>query len=165
MSRRWVMTASPLIALCNASLIPVIKNLCDEIVIPAGVADEIKDRRLEDPARHWLRKCGHQYIVPVQTPDAVVMSWDLGKGETEVISYAHSHPGVEAILDDTMACACASALGVPVRGTLGVVLLAKKTGHIEAVKPVFQRLIEAGFHLSSEQINSALALAGELETE
>jgi len=54
----------------------------------------------------------------------------LGAGESEVLTWARQNPGYEAILDDRAARNCAITLQIPVRGTLGVALLAKREGLI-----------------------------------
>ena len=47
------------------------------------------------------------------------------------------------------------------RGTLGLILLAKKERKINAVKPVLQELLDAGFHIGAKAFKTALQLAGE----
>ncbi len=42
MVRRWVVNASPIISLTKIDRIHLLSELCDEVVIPQGVADEIK---------------------------------------------------------------------------------------------------------------------------
>jgi predicted nucleic acid-binding protein len=52
-------------------------------------------------------------------------------------------------------------LGIPVHGTLGLVLLAKKRGRIEKARPVLDRLRSAGMYLSDRVLDEALKLVGE----
>ncbi|MCC5665502.1 DUF3368 domain-containing protein [Nostoc sp. CHAB 5784] len=49
---------------------------------------------------------------------------------------------------DRAAKTAALALEIPVRGTLGVILLAKREGKVEAAKPIFEQLIQVGFRAS-----------------
>ena len=42
MVRRWVVNASPIISLTKIDRIHLLSELCDEVVIPQGVANEIK---------------------------------------------------------------------------------------------------------------------------
>ena len=162
MSRPWVLNASPLIALTKVSLLHVADALCSEFVVPSGVAAEVREGPEDDPARIWLEQAGSKRVVDVGEAHSAVVSWDLGVGETQVLSYAYTHPGAEAILDDRAARTCACALTIPVRGTLGVILLAKKHGAIPAVEPVLRELMAAGFRIGPELIRSVLGLAGEL---
>jgi predicted nucleic acid-binding protein len=48
-----------------------------------------------------------------------------------------------------------------VRGTLGLVLVAKQRGRIPAARPVLESLRASGMYLSDSVLNKALALVGE----
>lgn len=56
---------------------------------------------------------------------------------------------------------CATTLGIPIRGTLGLVLTAKQRGEISAARPVLEQLRLSGMYLSDWVMNQALALVGE----
>ena len=43
-----------------------------------------------------------------------------------MLAWAHAHPGAEAIIDDLAGRRCAAAFSIPVRGTLGLALIAKQ---------------------------------------
>ncbi|MCW5312947.1 DUF3368 domain-containing protein [Nostoc sp. KVJ3] len=64
-------------------------------------------------------------------------------------------------MDDLAARRCAAVLGIPVRGTLGIVLIAKQRGKITMVRPIIENLRSSGMYLSDRVINQALALVGE----
>ena len=102
----------------------------------------------------WIR------VIDV-TVSAVVQAWDLGPGESAVLSWAHQVPGTEAIVDDLAARRCARVLGVAVRGTLGLVLLAKRRGRIPLARPVIETLRRDGMYRADAIIGEALALVGE----
>jgi predicted nucleic acid-binding protein len=83
-----------------------------------------------------------------------IQAWGLGEGESSVLAWATAHQGVEAIIDDLAARRCAAALGVPVRGTLGLVLVAKRRGNIpfcEDVARSIKNLWNVPFRPSDEQ--------------
>ena len=65
------------------------------------------------------------------------------------------------IVDDLAARRCAAALSIRVRGTLGLVLLAKQRGRIDAARPVLQAMRASGMYLSDEVLDQAVALVGE----
>lgn len=67
----------------------------------------------------------------------------------------------EAIIDDLAGRRCAQTHGIPVRGTLGLLLLAKRRGRIEAVRPVLEGMRGTGMYLSDRLLNEALVLVGE----
>jgi predicted nucleic acid-binding protein len=66
-----------------------------------------------------------------------------------------------AIVDDLAARRCAEVLGIPLLGTLGLVLRAKRTGLLPAARPVIEKLLSAGMYLSPKILDRALALVGE----
>ncbi len=103
-------------------------------------------------SKHW---------VDVRPVDPVIAAWDLGAGESEALSWCYQHPGHEVIIDDGAARKCALAMGVPVRGTLGILLLAKKEGHISKIAPLFDELIRFGLRIDTKVLDTALDWAGE----
>ena len=72
-----------------------------------------------------------------------------------------THPGCFAVIDDLEGRRCAESLGVPLRGTLGLVLRARRQGIIEEARPVVERLRLAGMYLSDWVMDAALAEVGE----
>ncbi|MGC8641465.1 MAG: DUF3368 domain-containing protein [Isosphaeraceae bacterium] len=52
-------------------------------------------------------------------------------------------------------------MSIPVIGTLGLVLLAKRVGRISLARPVVERLRTSGMYLSDVVINQALERVGE----
>lgn len=72
-----------------------------------------------------------------------------------------ANPGCPAVLDDLAARRCASVLAIPVHGTLGLALLAKKRGIAPAARPLVERLRQSGMYLSDKVVDQALALVGE----
>ncbi|MDB9501648.1 DUF3368 domain-containing protein [Spirulina major CS-329] len=50
---------------------------------------------------------------------------------------------------------------IPVRGTLGLVLVAKQRGEIAEARSVLMQLRQVGMYLSDGVLNRALALVGE----
>lgn len=103
---------------------------------------------------------GSQLLDDIVAP-AVVMAWDLGLGETQVLGHCLGQAGAVAVLDDAAARQCARSLGIPVVGSLGVVLAAKRMGWIAAARPVIERLIGDGLYLRPSRVAEALAEVGE----
>lgn len=135
--------------------------LSDELLIPKAVKEEVSLGAEGDPARQWLRKEGSRHVRTTGAVATKVASWDLGHGETAVLSWAYAHPGWEVIVDDRAARNCAESLEVLYRGTIGVMLLAKREGHIEHAKPLLQSAVEAGLRVSPDLFEAALQLVGE----
>ena len=160
MTESLVINASPLILLGRAGELAWVPKL-GRIMIPGAVVQEMLAGGTDDPASQWLTGKGVHFITPDAPDNTSVTAWDLGAGETAVITQALCHPGAEAVLDDAAARRCAAAHGVPVRGTLSLVLLAKRRGFIPACQPVFLRLTAAGLFVTEALINKVLANAGE----
>ncbi len=78
-----------------------------------------------------------------------------------MLSWAYFNPSYEAILDDRGARNCATTLGIRVRGTVGVVLLAKKEGLVPQIAPLLKELTTAGLRVSDTLMEKVLHLAGE----
>lgn len=70
-------------------------------------------------------------------------------------------PGSIALLDDALARRIATIKGIPIKGTLGLLLDAKRAGHLEAVEPSIDRLQSLGFRLAKQTREAVLKLAGE----
>ena len=60
-----------------------------------------------------------------------------------------------AIIDDRQARRAASAIGVPVVGTLGIVLQAAKQGRVESPTALVQRLRDLGLRLDDVAVSRA----------
>ncbi len=161
MTRRWVVNASPLIILGKLSQIDLLIKLTDTLVVPEAVAQEIEQGEHNDPARLWVEHEGRNFISESPPLGTVIANWDLGDGESHVISWALKNSDYEAILDDLAARRCAQTLSIPVRGTLGVLLLAKKSGLIPNIDTLLNDLSTAGFHINPNILETIRNLAGE----
>lgn len=161
MDERWAVNASPLIALGRIGLLGLLSSLAAGIVVPEAVATEVK--RVADEAGAFLH--GKSFSVERVDPHPLVVSWGLGAGETAVLSLAKRHRNYVAVLDDLTARRCASALRIPTRGALGVILLAKSRGISPSARSVMRELQSVGLYLSPELVADALALTGESGNE
>jgi len=160
-AERPAVNASPLILLSRGGLLDLLRLAGEEIVIPAAVAAEIQRRGPTDPTAQVIERTAWLVIVATPLIPPLIQSWDLGEGESSVLAWAYAHPGTEAIIDDLPARRCAAALGVPVRGTLGLVLAARQQGKIPEARPILEQLRAAGMYLSDRVMDQALALVGE----
>lgn len=161
MVKRWVVNASPIITLANIERVNLLPQLCDEMVIPQGVADEIQQGGYNDAAVDWIRNQGQIFIKPSGGIDPAVASWDLGMGESHVLSWAIRHREYEAILDDRAARKAATILQIPVRGTLSLILLAKQAGLITSARAEFDKVLASGFRIGADALAKVLELAEE----
>ena len=71
-------------------------------------------------------------------------------GEASIITLAMEISSPLLIIDDKRGRKLANALNIPLSGTLGTVLKAKKIGVIKSVKPVLENLKAIDFRISDE---------------
>jgi hypothetical protein len=155
-----VLDASPLIVLARVGQLGLLERLATEVWIPPAVAMEIRSGPQADPARQAL-EAGWGQAMSCPDADAQVLEWSLGPGETEVISMARRAPGSTAVLDDAVARHCGRALGIPLVGTLGVIIRARRGGLLDCAADVLKSLRSAGMYLDDELVNKVLHQVGE----
>ena len=161
MAERWVINASPVILLAKAEIIHFLPQLCDELIVPAGVVGEVQNIHITDAGKQWLDGDGKKFVCACPNIHPALAKWRGGHGEAEVISWALQNPGFTAILDDRRARALAEKNNVPLLGSLRVIVIAKERGLISKAKPALEKLRGVGAYLTDELIDRAIALAGE----
>jgi len=154
-TERWVLNASPLIVLARVGQEHLFHILADEVVVPRAVAVEIEAGPADDPARQVI--AGGYLAIVEAAPVPEILAWDLGAGETAVLSYALRKPGWTVVLDDAAARKCAQSFGLRLKGTLAVVILAKQRGLIPSATDVLRSLLDIGFRLDENIIREALS--------
>jgi predicted nucleic acid-binding protein len=157
-----ICNTSPIQYLHQLGLLHLLPQLAGQITIPAAVLAELEAGRkhgvnLPDlTGLSWLKTCrpASATVLPLVV--------DLGPGETEVLALALERRGAIVILDDNLARQTALTLHIPLTGTLGVLLSAKRAGLIPAVAPYLDQLQNLRFRLAPTTRNAVLKLAGEL---
>jgi predicted nucleic acid-binding protein len=162
MIHRWVLNASPLILLGKAELLKTIGPLADTWIVTNGVLQEVAVKSSVDLYLRDLSIGSQVLRVDVAEIDHFVASWDLGRGEGEVITVALSQPGTGTVLDDSHARKCAKILEIPLIGSVGLILRAKRENLIPLARPSIERLISVGLFIDSKTISQVLRAVGEL---
>jgi predicted nucleic acid-binding protein len=152
---KWVLNASPLIVLSRIGQEELFFQLADAIGVPQAVAAEITAGPVDDRARYLLDSSRFP-IIPTPILPTELAAWDLGAGETAVMAFALANPGWTAVLDDGLARKCARSFSIPVKGTLGIVILAKQQGLIPSAADVLHELQAGGFRLDNRLVQEAL---------
>lgn len=142
-------------------MLDFLQILSPKIIVPQAVATEIQAYGNTDVTAQMLVQTDWLVVTKTPTIPAVIQSWDLGVGESEVLSWGYHHPNTEVIIDDLGARCCAQALEIPVRGTLGLVLTAKQRGVISEARPVLEQLRLSRMYLSERLMNQVLMSVGE----
>lgn len=144
-----VLNSVCLISLSRIGQLRLLPELFEPCLIPPAVAEEVS------LSREWLRVQS-----PADSPLRTLLRSVVDLGEAEAITLA-AQPGYLLIIDDRKGRQWAQRLQIPISGTIGVLLRAKRRGLIAAVKPVLAQLKAVGFHLTGALEQEALRLAGE----
>ena len=153
--------ASPSQYLYQLDLLNVLPTLYGGVTLSDAVVNELAQGRargvaLPDPASlPWVtvRRVRERTLLPLVA--------NLGSGEREVLALAADTPGALVLLDDAIAKRHARLLGRTFTGTLGVLLMAKGSGHVSTVRPVLDRPDVLRFRLDPDTRAVVLRLAGE----
>lgn len=149
----FISNSSPLIALTQIGHLELLATLPASVVVPPAVVRETA-RSVSLPA--WIERRS-----PTRPLDRRIVAASLGPGESEAIALGLQVPSSTLILDDQPARALALTLGLPVIGTLGILLDGKRRGVIARVKPLVDQLVSFDFYVSSAVYNRVLVLADE----
>ena len=155
-----IVNNTPLVAFWAIGRLDILRSLFDEILIPAAVRDEFLATEKES-RRRTLREESWIRVVEVQNPRRTQSFVGLDTGETEVLVLAEEQGASLVLIDERKARRFAERMGLPLSGTLGVLLLAKEEKVISAIAPVLRKIQEAGLYFHSELIERVLQLAGE----
>ena len=155
-----VVNASPLITLFRSGQADLLPRLFKRIVVPQAVWQEVVQDAWDDPPARELRLQTWPVLEPVEDSPRVA-AWSLGAGEPAVLSCALAHPPLRAVIDDMDARRCAQTLGIPIFGTGGLLVLAKRRGLLQSVAEGIAKLRGAGLWLSAELVEILLDQAGE----
>ena len=158
-----VSNASPLIALSIINSLDLLQTLYGTIHIPEAVFYEVVIRGAGRPGATAVANTSWivQRAPANQQTVAQLLSVGLDLGECESIVLASELSADLLILDETHARTVARERGLPVTGTLGVLIAAKNVGLVASIKPLLAQLTAAGFYLTPQIIAHALHRAGE----
>ena len=155
-----IVNASPLICLARAGLLELLFRTFQDVQIPRPVFDEVMAGPEHDPAREFLQNADAFSVIDPRTTSDLVREWDLGAGETSVLTGVLEEAAAIAVIDDAAARKCARTLGMPYCGSLGVLARARAAGVLVDLNACVSSLREAGVYLSdgdrkSTRLNSS----------
>jgi predicted nucleic acid-binding protein len=148
-----VSDASPLIAFQQLGQLGLLGTIFGTVLIPPAVASEALS--VERPV--WILE--RALAKPLATE---VTHAGLGPGESEAISLALELHADRVIIDELAGRSLAQRLGLPLIGTLGILLAAKRRGLIPAIREPIDILRRGGFRVANDLYEDLLRKAGEL---
>jgi predicted nucleic acid-binding protein len=142
-----VSNAGPLIALGKLGQLSLLLTLYDEILIPREVYHEVVMNGLrlgadDAQAVDFLVQQGDIRMVEVVVPSPLpAWAHPLDAGEIEVIVLGQQHTADWVLIDNEHARRAAHQVGLPLKGTVGLLLEAWRQGHL--LMQAFELLIQA----------------------
>ena len=158
-----VSNTSPIINLAAIGQLSLLSKVYGNIVIPEAVYTEITVAGAGQPGATEVQTCSWIERKQVQDISKVkLLSLQLDPGEADAIALAIELQADVVLLDEHKARGIASRLGLRPTGILGVLIAAKRQGHIILVKPALDELmLRAGFWVSEELYKEVLEAADE----
>ncbi len=162
----WVVDTGPLVYLAQLDRLDLLQQGADEILVPPAVLQEVSAKpdlsasMIADAGRTWLR-CE----TPRDQKMLEVLKRDLDAGEAEAIALAYERSADRTIMDDLAGRRCARKLGLPLVGTLGLLLAARLKGELPSLKSEVEKLSGAGFYVSDRLLEEVLRAAGEIKPD
>ncbi len=158
-----ISNATPLIAFSRIGHLPLLRRMVAEsLVIPEAVADELSNYETTRPGgidlsqEPWIqtRTVADEQQVRLLLPT-------LDRGEAEVIALGLEQSARLVLIDELIGRKVAESLGLPITGSVGILIRAKQVGEITAVKPLLEQMVGVGMYYSRRFIKAVLRQVGE----
>ena len=161
-----VSDASVLICLGAVQQLQFLKEFYAEVFIPDAVWLEVTAAAGPRAGAAETILAAHEGWLKVQTPRnrhlVSTLQASLGAGEAEAIALASELQASLLLIDESDGRRQASALGLTVVGTVGVLLRAKQIGKLKELKPILTGLIQQhNFRLGRSRYEEVLRQVGE----
>jgi predicted nucleic acid-binding protein len=148
-----------LIALARLDLLVLLPAVFQAALLTPEVLAECEarpDRNEGEAVRKAIRAGSLRLRVPKESAPA----WGVDPGESSAMKLA-LETGAGVLMDDRAGRAVAGRLGLDVIGTAGLLVLAKRRGHIATVQAHLSFLVDSGYFLAPGVVAEALRLAHE----
>jgi predicted nucleic acid-binding protein len=156
-----IVDTTPVIALALVGHLGLLRSLYDRVVVPPAVRAELRAGRSHHAGSVELKAAPWIETVALADPSRADLLSDLDRGEAEVIALGQETRSKLVIIDERLGRLHARRLGLPLTGTIGILLRAKENDLLPAVRPILQRLRDGGIYLGAGLVEQALRLAGE----
>ncbi len=158
-----VADSGPLIALAKLGHLDLPARLYGRAILPRTVFTECvtEAHRPDAEAIRQAVDAGWLEVVDDVAWPAQVGKPRLDPGESAALAMALVS-GASLLIDEQRGRKAARRLGVRVVGVLGLLLLAKQAGHLDAVAPALERLNAERYFISRALCADVLGMAGEI---
>ena len=161
-----VSDTTPISELAKVDHLDLLPKLFGKVVIPQGVFNELQVG--EHPAAKLVQDLSWLEVVTVNNQQLVrelQQSFKLDLGESEAIALAEEIRASQLLIDERAARKVAMARKLPLIGTVGILLLAKRRGLLDSVKDVLDEMKAQGMRISDRLYVQVLTLAQEQDGE
>ncbi len=135
--------------------------LYGRVVVPFEVLMELESGSDRDESASIVRNTPGLEITEALADISPLLVSEIDMGEAAVLQMALHTEGATVVLDDLKARRVAKRVGIPFTGSLGVLLDAKRQGHLPSVSDAIARLRARGAWLSDSVVARALQIADE----
>ncbi len=148
-----VVNATPLIALALLERLDLLRQMFDEVIVPAEVYEEVAIKGAGRPGAAVIAQADWlQVASPDTVPTIEPLLLGLDAGEMAVLLLARERQPDWVLIDERQGRRTARAMGLPVKGTLGILLAAVLAELLskEETLDALQRLVERGIRISPQ---------------
>ncbi|GAB4412487.1 MAG: DUF3368 domain-containing protein [Bacteroidia bacterium] len=141
----------------------LLKVLFRNIVVPTAVHHELMAlRAFEVDLSPYLSADWVAVMSPTDVALVKSLKESLDQGESKAIVLAQEHRNSLLAIDEKAGRKIAQYMGIDIIGLVGILIRAKETGAITAIKPLLDQVIQqAGFYLSPRFYQQILSDHGE----
>ena len=158
-----VADTGPLIYLSEVGLLHLLRDLYGGVLVPREVYDEVvvhghgETGAADVALASWIQVS----VRPSTSSLRLGLLTELDAGEAAAIALAMEEGADLILIDERKGRKIARLLGLAVRGTLGVLVEAKRREQVGLVRPILAQLSAAGFRVSDAVKDEILRSAGE----
>jgi len=158
-----VADSGPLIALARLDLLRLLPSQFDGALVPDVVLSECTVQIHRPGARAILaaKEAGTLQAAPVPDVERFAAAHLLDPGEAAALLLARER-SCPALVDERRGRRVAARLGIPLVGTVGVLLAARKAGEVAALAPLLEAMTAFGYRLPPDLVREALRRAQEI---
>ncbi|MEO5649940.1 MAG: DUF3368 domain-containing protein [Ginsengibacter sp.] len=134
-----VSDTSPLVCLGHLNKLKLLEELFELVLIPGSVYDELKDSNIVD--QDFLQT---NPFFKIKSPGNTILVKRLRKqldmGESEAIALSIEEKPEFLLIDESLGREIALLYHLSIKGTLGILIMAKERNLLQEIKPLIDKL-------------------------